>query len=58
MSKLLFWSVPSQEEKECKEVTCSKKMPKFSFLKEELLTIMLTEMLELWLLETQLTPMH
>jgi hypothetical protein len=49
---------PSQEERECKEEIFFKKMLRFLFLKEEPLTIMLTETLELLLSETQptLTP--
>lgn len=48
----------SQEEKDRKEVIFCKKTLKSSFLKEELLTTMLVEMLELLLLVTQPTLTH
>lgn len=46
MLKLLFLLALSQGERVWKEEIFFKKMPKFSFLKEEPSMIMLTEMLE------------
>ena len=52
MLMLLFWSAPSQEEREWKELTSFNKMLKSSFLRVRLSMNMPAEMSELWLLET------